>query len=127
MTWSASVIHSEKIDGFVNVTVQYTEGVNTVIEVYKSFKPDIDWIPKTVRDKIERLDAVSLYTIADGSVTPADLTVIDIDKDLFRRRCHLLLVVKTMVDLGIVSADNEKLLALVNWIKNNFNEYFDTL
>ena len=52
MTWSASVIHSEKIDGFVKVTVQYTECVKTVIEVYKSIKPDIDLIPKTVRDKI---------------------------------------------------------------------------
>ena len=128
MAWNASVTNKQLIGGIVHVTVEYTDGVEAVPETYRARMPQVGWIPDTVRDRIKQLDAASAYTIPIGPVTPSDdPPVADPDIALFRRRCRLLEIVKVMIDLGAVEPDNLKVEQLINWIKDNVADYFDTL
>lgn len=127
MVWTAKVNSKELIKGIVNVAVEYTDGQDVVIETYRTGKPFAEWIPNTVRDKIAQLTLASSYDLAIGPVVPSDPPSIDPDVTLFRIRCRLLETVKTMVDMDAIPVDNAKVVALVNWIKNNADEHFDTL
>jgi hypothetical protein len=112
----------------VTVVVRYTDGVSRSFDdAYMSHQPRAEWIPDTVRDVIARLDVADGFTIPVGPITPSAPADPDLNIALFRKRCYLLTVVEAMVNLGLVLPTNPKVVALGNWIKNNFDAYFDTL
>lgn len=127
MAWNASVTKKQVLDGVYHVTVRYTDGVESIDETYRSVAPTSTWIPDTVRDRIALLDKLSSFSITEGAVTPSAEKTVDTNEELFRRRCRLLETVKIMIDMGAVQADNAKVVALVNWVKNNAAAYFDSL
>ncbi len=126
MAWSASVIDVDKASGFINVTVEYTDGTESFSEVYRSSRPAPNWIQHTVFYRIEELNIRDSTTINTGDVTPIDPTP-DIDETLFKHRVEILLLVQVMIEMGIVPANHAKVVALKSWIQNNAVEYFDSL
>lgn len=126
MTWTAQVTNKVTESGVVKVTVSYGDGANDFSETYRSQNPTVNWIPDTVRNRIVMLDVADAYDIPIGLVTPSE-PVAPTDERLFRSRCRALEIVKVMIDLGVVASDNPKILALISWITNNYDEYFDTL
>ena len=127
MAWTGTVTNKLLQDGVVYVTVEYTDGQNVISETYRNNNPVDEWIDNTVRSRTAQLQIASDYDVPIGPVTPPDLPAVDPNIRLFRSRCRLLEVVKVMIDLGAVDADHPKVLALINWIRNNANDYFDYL
>jgi hypothetical protein len=128
MAWTATVTGKNLINGISHVSVEYTDGQDTVSEVYKANAPSASWIPDTVRDKITQLETASGFDIALGGVTPSDPEPpVDPNLTLFRSRCRLLEIVQVMIELGAVPPDHAKVTALINWIANNVSNHFDEL
>lgn len=128
MTWIARVTNKGFSSGTVNVTVEYTDGVDTILETYRTVMPDVNWIPEKVRDRLYTLETSSTFDISIDVIEPAPTTPAqDPNIQLFRHRCRLLEIAKVMIDLDIVQPTHPKVIALGDWISNNINEYFDTL
>ena len=127
MAWSGTVTNKSDSNGVYSVTVEYTNGTDTIFETYSSKSPHSTWIPDTVRNRIAQLDTMSSYDIAIGMVTPSDPPSVDANIALFARRFGLLPMVQSLIDLGIVSSDHAKIVAYKNWIAENLNDYIEIL
>ena len=127
MAWTAKITDKRIDNGVASVTLEFTDGVRKVTETYRSTSPNTEWIPLTAKNRISQLAVAYAYDVSVGDVTLPPDEQVDPNVDLFRSRCRLLEIVKIMIDLGVVKADNTKVLQLVNWLKNNFDTYFDTL
>ena len=127
MGWTAKVTKKEIVSGVVSVTLEFTDGQKVITETYRATAPNEDWIPQTAKSRIGQLATVYSYDVSIGDVViPADKTV-DINVSLFAKRWRLMLEVKVAIDMGVVKADNAKVIALVEWLKANFDAYADTL
>ena len=126
MAWTAEVTGKHIVDNVYHVTVQYTDGANTVSETYKARQPSAAWIPDTVANRIPQLEAFYSFDVSIGPVTPTPDTT-DPNLSVFMNRVRLLPSIQVMIDLGVIQADNAKVVQLVNWIKANFNTYFDQM
>ena len=126
MAWTAQVTNKQRQDDVFFVTVEYTNGTYTQTETYKSRNPSEDWIPNTVTNRIPQLEASYGFDVALGTVTPIPDTT-DPNLNVFLNRVRLLPSIKVMIDLGVIQADNPKVVQLVNWIKTNFSTYFDQM
>ena len=127
MAWTAEVKSKEVVDDVYHVTVEYADGTHTHTETYKSRSPSANWIPNTAASRIKQLEVLYGYDVPLGSVTPTVIPAIDPDQQLFQRRARMLPVVKCLVDMNVVPADHVKVVALTNWLKNNFVAYFESL
>jgi hypothetical protein len=126
MTWSASVLSKRVEEGVTIVNLQFTDGAQTIPDTIRSSAPSLAWVQGVVRDRILALNTTD--TIPLGAVTPAEAPPAeDTALTLFRNRCELLFVIKVLIDLGAVQADNAKVVALVNWVKNNFAANIDKM
>ncbi len=119
MAWSASVISKSMDAGVVYVTIEYGDGAKTLRETYRSSNPDAKWVPDTVRSRLAQLETASSFSVDTGPITPPAPPAVDPNIALFRSRCRALETVKLLIDMGAIQADNAKVVALVNWIKNN--------
>lgn len=127
MAWTASIISKNFTNGFYNVVVRYTDGVRNIDETYKAQVPKATWIPDQVRSRISQLDIAGVFDVAVGPVTPSDLPITDTNMLLFGQRIKMLEVAKMLIDLGVLRADNPKVIALEEWIKNNFDIYIEKI
>lgn len=128
MPFTATVINKDIVDAVYLITVEYTDGVNTVTDTYRNQNPmSIEWLQDVVRDRIAVLDNLYSFDVPLGAITPSDPDDTDPNIALFRRRCRILETVKVMIDLGAIQADNAKVLTLINWITTNAPTYFDYL
>lgn len=128
MAWEASVI-SKTMDsgGLVYVTIEYADGDNKLSETYHSNHPSDEWINNTVRSRLAQLKAASAFSLNTGKITLPAEPEVDPNIRLFRIRCGQLIIAKTLIDMGALQADNAKVVALVNWVKNNAAAYMDYL
>lgn len=126
MAWTATVTNKEILDGEYFVTIDFTDGQHSVTRTFKNRYPTQNWIPDTVRDAIARLESAYEFDIAVGAVTPSDPVPADLTAT-FRQRCRILEIADLLIRRGVISDTNPKYIALVNWITNNFNTYFDQL
>ena len=126
MAWSASVTDVTKSNGNIEVTLEFTNGVDTFTEVYRSTNPQSNWIENTVFFRLGMLDVVDGYAIDVGPVTPVDPSP-DVDEVLFQRAVGALNLAETMVNMGVITEGNAKLATLKTYIQNNAAAYFDSL
>ena len=126
MAWTAQITNKRRQDDVYYVTVEYADGINTHTETYKSRNPSAEWIPDTVANRIPQLEALYSFDVSIGPVTPTPDTT-DPSLSVFMNRVRLLPAIQVMIDLGVIQADNAKVVQLVNWIKANFNTYFDQM
>jgi len=127
MAWTASVLTSAFRGGAAEVTVRYAEGSETIDETYRATTPTADWIPRTVRDRIAQLTAVSTFAIPTGPVAPADAdTPPDAAPAVFKNRMRLLTEIHALIGLGIVPDTNAKFLAYKAWLQSNLVARWDT-
>lgn len=124
--WAASVMEVAKTNGRAQVTVRYTDGAASFVEVYQNSTPGADWIPQAVRVRLAQLGMVDGYAVATGPVVPAAEPPVDENVILFRRRCRALETAKILIDMGAVPANHPKVTALVNYITSHV-DYIDTL
>lgn len=130
MAWTATVTQKSVNNGMMNVGIQFTDGTKTVIENYRSSFPTEEWLKRTVRDRITYLSALDSFdaTIGIGTVTPLGPDPVTPDEqNLFMNRVRLLGLVKMMIDMGVITQNNAKVTALVNWLKDRIATYFDLL
>ena len=127
MAWTAEVTVKQVVNDVYHVTVEYTDGTYTHTETYKSRQPTADWIPDTAAHKIKQLEELYAYDVSVGSVTPSVLPAVDLNQQLFQRRARMLPTIKCLIDMGVVPADNAKVVQLTNWLKDNFAAYFESL
>lgn len=125
MAWSASVINKEFVGGFYSVTIQYIDGTKVINETYKSQVPGLTWIPDQVRSRISQLSIAGEFDISIGPITPTTPPVSDPNISLFGQRVKILEVAKLLIDMGVIQATNPKVVALANWIRNNFDAYIE--
>jgi hypothetical protein len=71
MAWAARVISRQRIDGIISVAVEFTDGTETIREIFRTSVPTADWIPNEVRDRIAALTGTDSFSIPLGSVTPS--------------------------------------------------------
>ena len=127
MAWTASVTGSQKIDGRVEVTVEYTDGVSPFSEVYRNSNPTAEWIPNTVFSRIQQLDVMDAFTIGNGVVTPIDPNA-DPNPSEWEKKAHVLTqFAYTLVNQGDLPPNNPTFLALKSYVLNNANTYFQSL
>lgn len=119
MAWTANLISKSEESGSVLVTVEYIDGAKSFRESYRSTNPSTEWINNTIRSRLSGLSVVSAFNVSTGPVTPTEPATEDPNINLFRSRVKALQAIKVMIDLGAVQADNAKVVALINWIKNN--------
>ena len=124
MAWTARVTDKQFVDGVVKVSLEFTDGVKTVSETYVSSAPSETWIADTVRDRINALKVGSAFDIPIGSIIPSDPIPTPDDFGLFRSRMQLLVLVKVLIDLGLILPTNPEVVALGDWVKSNFDTYF---
>lgn len=127
MAWTASVTSKDFIGGFYVVNIRYTDGTRNVDETYKAQVPKDTWIPNQVRSRLSQLETASAFDIPLGPVTPSAPITTDENMKLFGQRIKILEVAKILVDLGVIQANNAKLVALGNWVKNNFDIYIEQI
>lgn len=125
MAWTAAVMSKDFREGFYFVTVQYTDGVKTVSETYKSQVPKGTWIQDQVGSRISQLSVAGTFDISLGPVIPSTSATSDPNMSLFGQRIKMLEISKILIDLGVIPASNPKILALANWVKNNFDTYIE--
>jgi hypothetical protein len=129
MSWTATVSQVVKKDGAVLVTIDYSDGTNTVTETYRNYGvPAAQWVEKTVAVKIAQLEGMDATIIPTGAVSPVIETPPEQTAEgqwfgKFRRLERLL----PLVTAGIIPADNAKWLALVNDVKAGLAAYFDNV
>ena len=126
MAWTANITNKEMVNGVVNVTIQFSDGVRTVTETFRSGSPTETWIPDTVRNRLVQIESASAFDVAIGPATPSVAPAKD-DAVLFRNRVQLLVAVRALIDLGVVKADNAQVVAMEDWVKANFETYFGRL
>ena len=120
MAWTAQITNKRRQDDVYYVKVEYADGINTHTETYKSRNPSAEWIPDTAAHKIKQLEELYAYDVSVGSVTPSVLPAVDLNQQLFQRRARMLPTIKCLIDMGVVPADNAKVVQLTNWLKANF-------
>jgi hypothetical protein len=126
MPWTAQVINKQTVNGVVNITIQFTDGMNEVTETFRNPNPLANWIPDTVRDRMAQLEIAYAFDIGIGSIAPSANPIIDPNIELFRARCRALEIIDVLIRRGALTGMEAKVIALVDWIKNNAN-YLDYL
>jgi hypothetical protein len=127
MAWTASVLDQEKRSGVVYVTVEYSDTKTVFQETYRTNTPSTSWIPDTVRDRIEQLNALNEYSIPIGSVNPSiKPPPLHPDIILFCHKVRVLDSVKTLIDMNVVSTSHAKVIELVTWLRDKI-DYIDYL
>jgi len=125
MAWTATVINKEFVNGFYSITVQYTDGTNVVNETYKAQVPKLTWLQGQVGSRISQLEVAGRFDISLGTITLPVPIASDPNISLFGQRIKILEVAKLLIDMGVIQATNPKVVALANWIKNNFDTYIE--
>jgi len=126
VAWTAEAISNTFKAGSAVVVLRFTDGTDTLDEVYRSTNPTAEWIPKTARDRIAQLTAAKAFSITPGPITPADPDPgPDGPHGRFIHRMRLLTDLKAMVDLGVLPADNLRIVALTAWLQGKVAAHWD--
>jgi len=125
MAWTASIINKQVQDDLVLITVEYTDGQNVISKVYRSTKPNPQWIPDTARDTIERLEKAFGFDVVLGEVTPSDPIVIDPVVAQVRKTVRQFHFLKGLIDLGWVPENHPKIQDEKAFILANLVDYWD--
>jgi len=127
MAWTASVVSKDLNSGVCVVQVRYTDGIKEFFETYKTQDPPPTWISDIVRDRMKPLNILSDYDVAVGAIIPSENPIIDERWITFQTKCRALITVKSLIEMGVVKEDDEKVLDLKKWVQDNFTECVDYL
>ena len=123
MAWTAEVVNVEKQNDLVLVTVEYTDGIRTKTETYKSYgAPPEEWIEKTVDTILARLNGADQATISVGTVEKP--TPIDEGRVAYIENVRKLCSLQPLLEMGVVAANRPNIKALIDAIEADFDKYF---
>lgn len=124
MPWSARVTGKERIDGILRVTVEYTDGRVSFKETYKSAGGNLDnWIEKTAKSKIARLNNLDNEAIIIGPVQEPlpDKTQEEID---WCKALHTLRRLDILIVSGVITKADPRYQALVSLVQAGLDKYW---
>ena len=129
--YTAKITNKEEVNGQFVVTVEFTDGVDTVTEtvVPQDKQGFIHWVKQrsySLTTAKELKDEDNVGKVVD--VTTTQLTQSELDFNEWVEDFNRLKQVQELVDLGVVVDDNPKLVALRNKVQNDLKaEYVDKL
>jgi hypothetical protein len=125
--WTASIINKEEREGELFVTIEYTDGINSVTEIRSTnggFK-SIDELKARIAIKLDSLNIAPelspKITLGEISIPAKEIKVVDTTKEKFFEDVIKLKQYQTCIDLGIISKDNKDYLALLEVVKSTFS------
>lgn len=105
MTWTAKLVNKAKSKGMISATVEFTDGVDTITQVYTADTITNDYLAKRVADKIASLDAVdaNYAALADigSKITPA---TVDGGREAYFAKLNQYNIEQNLIENGSIAA-----------------------
>lgn len=125
MAWTAEVTGKTWQDGLIYVDIRYTDGTRVITERHRvaGSLPE-EWLQKTAAAKITALTAVDSATIAVGPISAPSPPSGDVAfMNLVRKASR----VADLVKLGVLAANDARVVALADEIRTNLATYWDKI
>lgn len=127
MAWTASVKSVDKQPSVILVTIEYSDGTNTVEETHKLYgQPDVDWLKRTAGLKIARLEGLAGTSVPTGPVgswtDPTDPQYI-----AFLNALQKLERIKLLVDTKVLQETDQRVVDFIVFLRSKVDDYWDKL
>ena len=133
--WTATISSINKNGKGFEIVITYNDGQRNFDEGYQieQISQDLIWLRRQVRDRIKNLTIITTFvnTLSSGSdiIPLADNlppTQSEIDRQIFMVNWGRWQTVKMLIDAGILTGSEPKVLVLKTKVQNDFkSEYFD--
>lgn len=127
--WTATLKGKSVVNDKVVLTVEFSNGVRAVTENISVAA--IENLKAWVAYKIDKLTAADTFAgtlTVDTAIDAVPMTASPTDLDVFLRDFERLEKAQRLIDLGIIAANNAKVVALKTKIQNEIRpEYIDAL
>jgi hypothetical protein len=126
--WSANIINTDKSDGIIKVSVQYSKGSQNFVREYKPTADNAtdDWLKKQILLQITELDKIDIASIENGIVDLDGVVLNELETEgrKYNRILQELKKLKSLVILGIITEDNQEIRDRQAILANTFKLEF---
>lgn len=129
MSWSVIALNKNIENGYAVVSVEFTDGVKTVNDTWKSNCPTSSSFNDWCKGKISQLNSVddAISLIKTGSVTIEEKIISDEEKltIVFFNNLRILKSMMQAVNLGIINSNDKRLLDQIEILSTTvLDKYF---
>lgn len=122
--WTADITDKRELNGQIEITVLYTDGVRSFTEAHRAVPLD-GWPMNVISSRLTQLEAADKATIDLGRVTPPPPEVVDPGRHAWRVAVtHLNFLQKLAVD-GHIPRNDPRLLAAAATVVAGIDSYLD--
>lgn len=129
--WTATITGKDRIEGSLRIRVLFTNGTNQVEELYLSPNPDLTWLKRQVKARIDQLVSMDIFdtnlTLGsfDSTPTPESIpTQAETDRRQFLTDYTRYISIKHAIDVGVLTGNEVPVQALLQKIKDNFKPVY---
>lgn len=127
--YTAKILNKDNVGGAIRVFVEFTDGTKTITD--SCIPQNEEGFRFWVKSRLETFNAApeietkyadgTTVDVGDTVVTPPTPTVAEIARDEWLQNYYKWLKVKTtLIDTGVLTGNETKVLALQNKVKTNF-------